>query len=190
MTIREKQKEQRKWEIIYTAMDLFVLKGYSGTKVNDIASAANMSVGLLFHYFESKERLYEELIKMGLEGSKMPFQIDAANPMEFFSSFLSQLLAYTKEQPWVSKMFVLMSQAQRDQSIPPHIRELALRVDAITQSVEVIKAGQNLGMIRDGDPLALSSAFWSSVQGIMEQLAVNEKMPIPEAEWIVAILRK
>lgn len=190
MTIREKQKEQRKWEILSTALDLFVSKGYSGTKINDIASAANMSVGLLFHYFESKERLYEELIKMGLEGTRTPFQIDMKNPMDFFLGFLSQLLTFTKEQPWISKMFVLMSQAQRDQSIPPHIRKLAQEVDTIIQSVEVIKEGQRLGMIREGDPLALSSAFWSSVQGIMEQLAVKENMPIPEAEWIVAILRK
>lgn len=44
-------------------------------------------------------------------------------------------------------------------------------------------------MIRQGDPLALSNAFWCSVQGIMEHLASNPELPIPEVEWIIDIIK-
>ena len=62
---RNDQKQQRRLQILGVALDLFIRRGFSATKISDIAHAADMSVGLLFHYFPSKEALYEELIKLG-----------------------------------------------------------------------------------------------------------------------------
>lgn len=70
MPTRQEQKEERRNVILEAALELFVLKGYSGTKISDIAEKAGMSTGLMFHYFESKEQLYIELVKIGLEGTK------------------------------------------------------------------------------------------------------------------------
>ena len=72
METRKEQKERRKQEIMQAALELFVSKGYAATKITDIAKRANISTGLIFHYFESKENLYEELIQMGLEGTTYP----------------------------------------------------------------------------------------------------------------------
>ena len=58
MKTRKEHKEKRRQEIICAALELFVSKGYAATKVTDIAERVNMSTGLLFHYFESKEKLY------------------------------------------------------------------------------------------------------------------------------------
>ena len=68
MSKREEQKQQRRTQILGTALDLFIRKGYTATKISDISQAVGMSVGLLFHYFSSKENLYEELIKIGMSG--------------------------------------------------------------------------------------------------------------------------
>ena len=62
MTQRDQQRTQRQQQILQSALTLFVQKGYHETKIADIAQAANMSIGLLFHYFPSKEQLLEELI--------------------------------------------------------------------------------------------------------------------------------
>ena len=128
---REEQKEQRKKLILAKALELFVKKGYSETKIGDIAKAADMSVGLMFHYFESKEQLYEALIKIGAEGANAPQEMNFENPLEYFSGFLDVLFSYAREQPWVFYMFVLMAQARRSEGIPAHIREIALRVNQI-----------------------------------------------------------
>ena len=53
-----------------TALTLFVERGYYDTKITDIAKAVPMSTGLMFHYFESKEELLLELVKMGAESTK------------------------------------------------------------------------------------------------------------------------
>ena len=193
MLTREEQKEQRKQLIIFKALELFARKGYSDTKIGDIAKAANMSVGLMFHYFESKEQLYEELVRMGAQGTNVPLDMDFENPLDYFSGFLKTLFQYAKEQPWVFYMFVLMSQARRSDGIPPHIKEIAMSVNQVEQSAEIIAAGQQYGYFREGDPYSLSFAFWSSVQGITEQLAVSpeliEKGQLPETDWIIDIIR-
>lgn len=35
----------------------------------------------------------------------------------------------------------------------------------------------------------MARCFWSSVQGIMEQMASDPKMKTPDPEWIVAMLK-
>ncbi len=193
MSSRDEQKEQRRQLIISKALELFAKKGYSNTKIGDIAKAADMSAGLMFHYFESKEQLYEELVKMGAESTNIPQKLNFENPLDFFEKFLNTLFSYAKEQPWVFYMFVLMAQARSNEGIPPHIKEIALGVDQVEQSAEIIKAGQQYGYFRAGDPYTLSFTFWSSVQGIMEQLAVSPEMAendrLPETDWIIDIIR-
>lgn len=66
----------------------------------------------MFHYFESKEQLYEELVRMGIEGTNQPMEMNFSNPLDYFTGFISAMLSYAKEQPWVFHMFVLMAQRQ------------------------------------------------------------------------------
>lgn len=186
---RKEQKEMRQKQIMFKALELFVTKGYSETKISDIAEALDISVGLLFHYYESKEKLYEALVQMGVAATKRPESIEYTKPLEYFEKFIEGLFAAAEDQPWVFQMFVLMSQARRS-GIPDEIRDLALSVDQIDFSAEIIRKGQLDGSIREGDPKALSFAFWCSIQGIMEQHLITPEYPLPKAEWITDILRK
>ena len=189
METRKEQKERRRQEILYTALELFVSKGYAATKITDIAKQADMSRGLMFHYFESKEKLYEELIRMGLEGTMYPGEQKCEHAIDFFEQFAEQLFAYMKQQPCIAKMFVLMADAQQSAGIPESIREIAMQVNTIEQFVSIVERGQKEGSIRQGNPLTLSNAFWCSIQGITEQYAVHPEIGLPEADWIVDIVR-
>lgn len=190
METRKEQKERRRQEIIYAALELFVSKGYAATKVTDIAQRVNMSTGLLFHYFESKEKLYEELVRMGLEGTTYPAGQGCDHAIDFFVQFTTQLFVYMRHQPVMAKMFVLMAEAQRNEGTPAHIREIAMQVNTIEQFVPIIQWGQQEGTIREGDPRVISNAFWCSIQGIAERYATNQEIDLPNADWIVDIVRK
>lgn len=190
METRKEQKERRRQEILYAALELFVSKGYTATKITDIAKRANMSTGLMFHYFESKEKLYETLIRMGLEGTAYPGEQKCEHAIDFFVQFTVQLFAYMRKQPVVAKLFVLMAEAQRSEATPMHLREIAMQVNTIEQFVPIVEWGQQEGTIRDGDPRVLSNTFWCCVQGIAERYATNQEIDLPQAEWIVDIVRK
>ena len=63
---RGKRVEDRRAEIISAAIKLFVLKGYSGTRLDEVARAARVSKGLPYLYFESKEDLFKAVVREAL----------------------------------------------------------------------------------------------------------------------------
>ena len=187
---RDEQKEQRKQAILNAGLSLFVRKGYNATKITDIAEEVNMSVGLLFHYFSSKEKLYEELVRVGLSGTQMVMEYDNDNSIGFFEKAVNTIFSIIKNNPTVAKMFLLMSQAQHNEATPQIVKDLVSQVNNIAMSVPLIEAGQKQGRIKEGNPLSLSAAFWCSIQGIAEELALHPDMPCPDPDWIIDILRK
>lgn len=186
---REEQKALRKQEIIEKSLDLFIANGYAATKISDIARAVNMSTGLLFHYFDSKETLYETLIDYGLLGTKSVMQLEADDCISFFKAAAENILGLHKTNMFAVKMFVLMGQAVHNQSLPEHIKQKLTQIDSIAKSAEIIKKGQQQGAIRRGEPMALSITFWCAIQGVMQMLALHPDLPTPEADWIVDILK-
>jgi AcrR family transcriptional regulator len=189
MTIRDEQKEKRRQEILFAGLDLFIKKGFSGTTIKDIAGAVGMSVGLLFHYFASKEELYLELVSLGIEGPMNTVQPGDQEPMVFFESTAELVLAYVKTEPFFAKMFVLMHQAYYSDDVPPSVKEKLAGFDVYSPTAQIIKIGQQNGTIRKGDPLALAIAFWSAIQGVAETLASQPQLTCPEGKWIADILR-
>jgi AcrR family transcriptional regulator len=124
MGIREQQKEKRRQEILEAGLDLFIRKGYSATKVKDIADQVGMSVGLLFHYFETKEKLYEELVKLGISGPMGMMTDTGMEPLAFFQMCAEQIFEYILAEPFGAKMFVLMSQVYYNEGTPQSIQNL------------------------------------------------------------------
>ncbi len=187
MGIRQEQREQRRWQILRYALDLFVRQGYQETTISQIAEAASMSTGLMFHYFPSKEDLYLALVSIGVEGANAPKELTADEPLAYFRSLLTGLFSFTENEPWVPQLFILMARAQRE-GAPPAVRERALSVDQIAYSARIIQHGQEMGIMRQADPNALSRTFWAAVQGAMEQWASHPEMDAPDPEWLLGIL--
>ena len=53
-----KEPEERRQEIIETALTLFSEKGYENTTIQDISDRMNVSPGLFYRYFKSKTEIF------------------------------------------------------------------------------------------------------------------------------------
>ena len=135
---RKEQKEARKIQIIQATLDLFVERGYYGTKTSQISRRAGISEGLLFHYFPTKEMLLEELVNIGLEGMRTPMQVKAENGLDFFYQFTKMLFLQTEKNPFIAKMFVFMGHIVRGEDVPEKLRKLAASVDTIAKPHDCI----------------------------------------------------
>ena len=60
---RERRKQARPGELLNAALDLFVEKGFSATRVEEVAARAGVSKGTLFLYFQSKEDLFKAVVR-------------------------------------------------------------------------------------------------------------------------------
>lgn len=61
------KKERRKKELIKTAYELFITKGYENTSVDEIIAKAGIAKGTYYYHFESKEQILEEVINMMID---------------------------------------------------------------------------------------------------------------------------
>lgn len=186
---RSEQREKRRQEILNAGLDLFIEKGYAATRTADIARAVGMSEGLLFHYFETKEALYLALLQIAVGGKDYIFELKDLPPLTFFEETAKTILGYIAKEPFAAKLFVLMSRAQYEATLPNEVRDCILRKKDIEAAIKLIEQGQKEGSIKGGNPLALATAFFMSIQGIAESIARNPELPPPDPDWITDIIR-
>lgn len=59
----QRRKEDRPQEIANAAFEVFAEKGYSATRVEEVAKRAGVSKGLTYLYYKTKEELFKAVIK-------------------------------------------------------------------------------------------------------------------------------
>jgi len=59
----QRRKEARPEEILDAALQLFTEKGFSATRMMDVAKAAGISKGTLYLYFSNKEAIFKEVVQ-------------------------------------------------------------------------------------------------------------------------------
>ncbi len=185
---RADQIAQRRWQILTIALDQFIQKGYYGTSTREIAKIAGISSGLMFHYFDSKDDLYINLIKIGTE--KMSFDIETAreNPKLYLNSFVETTLEELQNNSFYAKMFVFIDDAMHTHGIPEEAVNRLQEFDIGRQCIPIITLGQELGMFRAGNAHALCVAFFGAIQGIAQEKVRVADTPMPDAVWLMNIL--
>lgn len=186
---RSSQRDSRREQILAVGLELFVRRGYVNTRVSDIAEAAGMSPGLLFHYFASKRDLYEELLRSGMERAYVAVFADGVtDPLAYFEDLATTVIGGMRTNRSMARMFVLVSRADADAILGQDTVAHATR-DTLRRAAEVVREGQATGQIREGDPFALSTAFWGALQGVAQLVVSDEDAACPEPAWIVDLLK-
>lgn len=189
MTKKEEQHEMRKWQILDIALNHFIRYGFYGTSTRKIAQEAGISSGLMFHYFPNKLTLYETLVEIGCEPMTMDVGEDES-PLLFFEKQVDWFLSVATQNSFASRMFVFMGLvAINAKDVSERAAQMMKEHDIELMSVPYIEKGQELGVIRQGDPLTLSVMFYSSIQGFAETLVVRNNLKLPDKEWFLSIIK-
>ncbi len=62
----ERRKDARPLELVDAALELFVERGFSSTRLDDVAKRAGVSKGTLYLYFDSKDDLFKAVVREGI----------------------------------------------------------------------------------------------------------------------------
>src|SRR5438132_1610 len=54
---------ERRRQLLDSALDVFAARGFHGASMNDVADAAGVTKPVLYQHFESKRRLFVELLE-------------------------------------------------------------------------------------------------------------------------------
>ncbi len=93
---RERRKEARPGELLDAALDLFVEKGFAGTRAEEVAARAGVSKGTLFLYFQSKEELFKAVVRENISGRFKEWN----DEFERFEGTAAEMLAYCMTVWW------------------------------------------------------------------------------------------
>lgn len=85
---REMQKEARRNAIIDAGFQEFALCGFTSAKLDDVAVRAGIGKGTIYLYFDSKESLFEEVIRKNL----FPLRDEAQSHADEFQGSATDLL--------------------------------------------------------------------------------------------------
>ena len=59
----QRRKDARPEELVAAALEVFVERGYAGTKLADVARRAGVTKGTIYLYFENKEALFKAVVR-------------------------------------------------------------------------------------------------------------------------------
>ena len=157
--------------ILQAAARVFRERGYSGTRLTDIADAADMKAGSLYYHFDSREALVEEVVLEGVRRTKDAVQ-DRLRALPADASFLRRLEVMIETH----LTFVLLqgdiasASIQLIWQIPQEIRERTLAVQRAYGATwrQVLEAAREAGEIRSDVNL---SAIRMSILGALNWAA-------------------
>jgi len=105
LTRQEREKKRHCYEILEVAERLFAEKGFHGTTMEEIAEKAEFSVGGLYNFFASKDKLYQEL----LEQRCRELADEALAAMRKVTDPISVIKAYIEAKVELSQKYVNFS---------------------------------------------------------------------------------
>lgn len=92
----ERRKDARPVELLAAALQLFVDKGYAGTRLEDVAAQAGVSKGTLYLYFENKEELFKAVVRENV----VALISRSAGEVSHYTGSSSELVAYLITAFW------------------------------------------------------------------------------------------
>jgi AcrR family transcriptional regulator len=105
------QEPAKRRQILDGARRVFLADGFDGASMNDIARVAGVSKGTLYVYFDSKESLFEALIREDRkqQAERLVFPSGAADPRDPLAVFGRQLLALMTRPEMIAQVRIVIA---------------------------------------------------------------------------------
>lgn len=169
---KQREKKQRRQEIINAARKVFSNKGFNTATMEEIALEAELSPGTLYLYFKNKEELHtvlsiEILEHLSDEIQKVITQdISVENKIEkFYDVFID---VYEYDSNILINLFHLQSGETLKNLSEDVLKQIKIHsAMAHGAIVDVIRQGIDEGIFIDEHPAALADVLWASYCGIV-----------------------
>jgi AcrR family transcriptional regulator len=161
-------KDERREAIFKAALQIFARKGLAAARISDIAAAAGLSYGLVYHYFRDKEELFVELVQRAVGGGLTLTQaaLDADGPpLERLHALCEEMVEGIRDDP---EYTLVVIQAIAQESLPEATRGQIARLSQQTYDnvTALIRQCQAAGQVVDGDPHELTELYFAVIQGL------------------------
>ena len=171
---RWREKEQRRNTIMDAAERVFFAKGTDHATMDEVAETAELSKGLLYHYFKNKHDLCHAIVHRGLRVLHQFFERAIhthERGIEQVRAIGEGYIQFSREYP---NYFNLMAwfEAERGENGDPESFELACEKEGgqvIELVAQAVQNGIDDGSIRaDLNPMVTAVNLWGQTHGLIQ----------------------
>ena len=170
---KERERDFRRHQIQNAAEEMFLVKGFRSTTMEDIAKKAELSTGAIYQYFKNKDELYASMNLEGLQS--MTDEIEAIYKdqrlsfekkiLEIKEAMYKNFLSYPLLLRVVFHVQLEDTLAALDRKLLNQINELGKKT--MNLMALVYEEGAKAGKFCKGNGLAHADIMWGTFAGLM-----------------------
>lgn len=160
-------REEMRNTILQKSMLYFAKNGFAGTKISDLSRSIGIGQGTIYVYFESKEELYKEILKIAdywqeLKQMKilLHLPISAAKKLHRLSE---RVLTQLQEDEMFAAKIALNTQMLLEQSKNFSTEETSYQSELYEYTAMIIEQGQKEKTMVEGSSMKLADYYWGVI---------------------------
>jgi len=170
--------------IVDAALKVFSRKGYADTRMADIAREADMSYGLVYHYFENKEKLFDAIVEEWWTGFYNELEELQKRPVpteEKLVGIIRYILSVYGSKP--NQISIFVTEVSRGFVYHAHTKGRDKFNRLFTLCREIILEGQAKGVLRsDIQAHYLAYVFLGSIDTFLSVMILGNETLTPGRE--------
>ena len=158
----------RRRQILDAAIRVFARQGFNACRVSDIAQEANVAYGLVYHYFNSKDQVLNELfverwslLLTAIEEADAR-EIPAREKLDAAAGFI---IGSYRHDPELMKVIIIEVTRAANSFTRTHLPDINRAYESIAK---IVRDAQEKGEFRnDIDPLVASMWFYGAIEQLL-----------------------
>lgn len=163
----QKIREEMRNTILQKSLLYFARNGFAGTKISDLSKNIGIAQGTIYVYFESKEDLFQEILKISDSKEmikKMKMLVAMPVPAKTKLRILSEtVLRQLEENEIFAAMIALNTQMLLEKNETYSSGETTYQTKLYDYTAKIIKQGQKEKSMVDGSGMKLADYYWGVV---------------------------
>jgi AcrR family transcriptional regulator len=184
MSPRPNVSQERRNQIVASAIKVFTREGFANTRMDDVATESGLSKGLLYWYFKSKEEIilaiadllfsaeFRKMQNLSVEGKTARACLD-----DFLDIFIEDLRGMLKLAPVIYEFYAL---AFRNTSVRKAMQGYLRRFVAILEPI--VQHGMDNGEFSPGNAHQITITIGAALEGTLLLWAYSSELFQPEEQ--------
>ena len=160
-------REEMRNTILRKSLLYFARNGFAGTKISDLSKNIGIGQGTIYVYFESKEELFQEILKIADSNEILKkMKLLAAMPVSAKKKLrmLSEtVLNRLEEDETFAAMIALNTQMLLEKNEAYSSEETTYQTELYNYTSKIIEQGQKEKSMVDGSSMKLADYYWGVV---------------------------
>lgn len=193
---RQREREARRRLILDAAKAVFAERGFLSATVEEIAGRAELAVGTLYRYFQSKEEMYVSLLFEAMEMFRERIEairILALPPDAQLQAIWQFFYDFYQQQPEYYQVFMFLhNEGLRELISTDVLDEINRRAGENFRLVtEIVQAGIDAGAYQPGlNARAVVDVLWSSLVGLVQLAETRRNLGVTRGNSLETLHRE